>query len=90
MVGFNKRFEGTLAAVLGGVLLLSAGGYGSRGDAAEPKVKVDDTSFKCITEMAKVRHFYRRQPAGQPDPNRDCGERRDRQLSRGFSSATDA
>lgn len=58
MVGFNKRFEGPLVAVLGGMLLLWAGGYGSRGDAAEAKVKVDDTSFKCITEMAKVRHFY--------------------------------
>jgi len=44
--------------VLGSVMLLSVGGYGSRGDAAEPKVKVDDASFKCITAMAKVRHFY--------------------------------
>jgi len=58
MVGFKKRFESTLAAVLGGVLVLSVGGYGSRADAAETRLKVDDTSFKCITEMAKVRHFY--------------------------------
>ncbi len=28
----------------------------SNGD--EPKVKVTDESFKCITEMTKVRHFY--------------------------------
>jgi hypothetical protein len=27
-------------------------------DASEPKVKVDDTSFKCITDMTPVRHFY--------------------------------
>ena len=26
--------------------------------SGEPKVKVTDESFKCITEMAKVRHFY--------------------------------
>jgi hypothetical protein len=27
-------------------------------NASEPKVKVDDNSFKCITEMTPVRHFY--------------------------------
>ena len=27
-------------------------------NASEPKVKVDDTSFKCITDMTPVRHFY--------------------------------
>ena len=54
MVGFKKRFEGALVAVLGGMLLLWAGGYGSRADTAEPKVKVDDASFKCITEMARL------------------------------------
>jgi hypothetical protein len=26
--------------------------------ATEPKVKVDDNSFKCITDMTPVRHFY--------------------------------
>jgi hypothetical protein len=25
---------------------------------SEPKVKVDDNSFKCITDMTPVRHFY--------------------------------
>src|SRR5262249_26425195 len=25
---------------------------------SEPKVKVDDKSFKCITDMTPVRHFY--------------------------------
>ena len=36
-------------------MLLSAVGLA----AADPesKVKVDDSSFKCITEMTKVRHF---------------------------------
>ena len=28
------------------------------GDDMQPKVKVDDSSFKCITEMTPVRHFY--------------------------------
>ena len=28
------------------------------GNADEPKVKVDDNSFKCITEMTQVRHFF--------------------------------
>ena len=37
-------------------LLLSTHAMDSSGD--EPKVKVTDESFKCITEMTKVRHFY--------------------------------
>ena len=28
------------------------------GWATEPKVKVDDNTFKCITDMTPVRHFY--------------------------------
>jgi hypothetical protein len=28
------------------------------GDATEAAVKVDNTSFKCITDMTPVRHFY--------------------------------
>jgi hypothetical protein len=27
-------------------------------NTSEPQVKVDDTSFKCITDMTPVRHFY--------------------------------
>jgi hypothetical protein len=27
-------------------------------NTSEPKVKVDDNSFKCITDMTPVRHFY--------------------------------
>jgi hypothetical protein len=37
-------------------LFLSTHALDSSGD--EPKVKVTDESFKCITEMTKVRHFY--------------------------------
>jgi hypothetical protein len=29
-----------------------------RGHSGGSKVKVDDHSFKCITDMTKVRHFY--------------------------------
>ncbi|HEU5282260.1 MAG TPA: hypothetical protein VFU53_00485 [Burkholderiales bacterium] len=37
-------------------LLLATHALDSSGD--EPKVTVTDDSFKCITEMTKVRHFY--------------------------------
>lgn len=46
---------GTVAA-LG--LLLMASTAPTASSAAPGKVKVDDNSFKCITEMTKVRHFY--------------------------------
>lgn len=32
--------------------------YAVAGTADEGRVKVTDSSFKCITEMTKVRHFY--------------------------------
>jgi hypothetical protein len=44
-----------LAAVLPPALLLLAAVYAA---AADQIVKIDDHSFKCITEMTKVRHFY--------------------------------
>jgi hypothetical protein len=37
-------------------LVLATHALDSSGD--EPNVKVTDESFKCITEMTKVRHFY--------------------------------
>jgi len=37
-------------------LVLATHALKSSGD--EPNVKVSDESFKCITEMTKVRHFY--------------------------------
>ena len=46
---------GTAAAV---VLLLGLTASPNEGAAAEGKVKLNDNSFKCITEMTKVRHFY--------------------------------
>lgn len=44
------------AAVACASLLLAA--YASGANADEAKVKVDDNTFKCITEMKHVRHFY--------------------------------
>lgn len=51
-IGVHRYFE---ILVLGIVLQLGAGGGI---EAAEPRVKVDDNSFKCMLEMTKVRHFY--------------------------------
>jgi hypothetical protein len=50
--------RGRRAGALAGAVLLLAAGQGIGGDAAEPKVKVDDSTFKCIQEMTHVRHFY--------------------------------
>jgi hypothetical protein len=47
-----------LAGVLRSALLLIAGAAAAADTAPEQKVKVDDHSFRCITEMTKVRHFY--------------------------------
>ncbi|MFN0313722.1 MAG: hypothetical protein ACKVQA_01615 [Burkholderiales bacterium] len=43
---------------LAGALVLAVNGFAGGGIAAEPKIKVDDNSFKCIMQMSKVRHFY--------------------------------
>ena len=56
MITTSKSFEKQIAAA--GILLLAVFGFVSGGSAAEPKVMVDDNSFKCITEMTKVRHFF--------------------------------
>ena len=47
-----------LSAVAAGALFLALATHVSLGNADEPKVKVDDSSFKCITEMTQVRHFF--------------------------------
>ena len=45
--------------VLQAVMSLFAAVYVQAADkTSEPKVKVDDKSFKCITDMTPVRHFY--------------------------------
>jgi hypothetical protein len=47
---------GAGAYAVAAAFLLSTFATNSSGD--EPKVKVTDDSFRCILEMAKVRHFY--------------------------------
>ena len=56
MIKTEKSFGKQIAAV--GTMLLVVCGYASAGHAAEQKVTVDDSSFKCITEMTKVKHFF--------------------------------
>ena len=58
MVPSMKTFGIRFATVLAGTILLANIGYVGGGNAAEPKVHVDDNSFKCITNMTKVREFY--------------------------------
>ncbi|MBV8523878.1 MAG: hypothetical protein JOY71_17440 [Acetobacteraceae bacterium] len=49
----------SISAVLGALMLLLPNVHaGAAENSSEPKVKVDNNSFKCITEMTKVRHFY--------------------------------
>ena len=55
MIRTKKSLGKQIAAV--GTMLLVVCGYGSAGHA-EQKVTVNDNSFKCITEMTKVKHFY--------------------------------
>jgi hypothetical protein len=45
-LAFRRAFASPIAAVLGAMVLLSAGEFGRRADAAERRVKVDDNSFK--------------------------------------------
>lgn len=51
---FEKLATGGVSAAIAAVLFV----WGVGASAAEDRVKVDDNSFKCISEMTKVRHFY--------------------------------
>ena len=51
----TKKSLGKQIAAVGTMLLVV--GYASAGHA-EQKVTVNDNSFRCITEMTKVKHFY--------------------------------
>ncbi|MEO6022064.1 MAG: hypothetical protein ABIP64_02915 [Burkholderiales bacterium] len=44
--------------IMGGMLVVLCVCSNIAGNAAEPNVKVDDNSFKCITAMTPVRHFF--------------------------------
>ena len=52
------RCRKPLSAVAAGALFLALASHLNAGNADEPKVKVDDNSFKCISEMTQVRHFF--------------------------------
>ena len=52
------RCRKPLSAVAAGALFLALTSHMNAGNADESKVKVDDNSFKCITEMTPVRHFF--------------------------------
>ncbi len=54
MKRFEKLATGGVSAAVAAVLFVWGVGAG----ATEGRVKVDDNSFKCISEMTKVRHFY--------------------------------
>ena len=48
-----------LPSVLCGTLFLLSAGYSTAEDSArEGKVRIDEKSFRCMTKMTKVRHFY--------------------------------
>jgi hypothetical protein len=48
-----------ISTALSAMVFLAIGGNTLAGDStSEPKVKVDNSSFKCITDMTPVRHFY--------------------------------
>jgi hypothetical protein len=52
----SRWHRNALNFLLGGSLVLIVGQVS--GDSMQPKVAVDDSSFKCITDMTLVRHFY--------------------------------
>ena len=57
MTKLSRPIVSTLI-VLQGALLLGAVYAQAADKTSEPEVKVDDKSFKCITDMTPVRHFY--------------------------------
>lgn len=52
--GSRTRKAALLGTALTGMLALPP----TIGSAGEPSIKVTDESFKCISQMTKVRHFY--------------------------------
>jgi hypothetical protein len=48
----------SIATVLPAMMFLLITAYAQAADQGEPAVKVNDDTFKCITDMTPVRHFY--------------------------------
>jgi hypothetical protein len=57
MTSLSRPVASTLP-VLPAIVCLLVAPAPAADNATEPKVKVDDNSFKCITDMTPVRHFY--------------------------------
>src|SRR5215468_2758019 len=57
MISLSRPVLSVLLALPAAMCLLVAAAQAAD-NASEPKVKVDDNSFKCITDMTPVRHFY--------------------------------
>jgi len=54
-----SRLTISASTVLNAMTFLLIAAYaGTTDNSSEPKVKVDNNSFKCITDMTPVRHFY--------------------------------
>jgi hypothetical protein len=52
------RAIASISAVLPATMFFFVAFAGAADNGAQPKLKIDDSSFKCITEMTSVRHFY--------------------------------
>jgi hypothetical protein len=48
----------SMLTVLPATMFLLVASAGAADNAAQPKLKIDDSSFKCMTDMTQVRHFY--------------------------------
>ena len=55
MTKLNLRISTVLRAAMLAIVATAAGAVDT---ASETKVKVDDSSFRCIRDMTAVRHFY--------------------------------
>jgi hypothetical protein len=54
-----SHLTASISTMLYAMMLLLVSSYANAADnSSEPKVKVDNNSFKCITDMTPVRHFY--------------------------------
>ena len=79
----------SVAGVLIGLVSLLSTTHITNSIADEPAVKVTDESFKCITEMTPVRHFYVDNLQGSLPP-RSRSRQRDRVTIRRARGAADA
>jgi hypothetical protein len=51
--------KGSMPKILGAVTFLLVAAHSQAADTGNKEaIKIDNNSFKCITEMTKVRHFY--------------------------------